>query len=187
MDGNGSSSGRVVLIDDQDKSLPFFPHREPPINDSVPLPEGVTSLEQWSQTMITMRKYAGRTFGQLLDAIKSGDRDVIQYSSWLVHSYSRHITRRPRSQAPDLRAFLLRSGFDSYTRTYGSYRPAWWGMVLQSQMVWWGLSDSVSDGWRLLRFGSQMSCYERLWILHGWMPSALGLVCSGFNDAIPFW
>ena len=143
-DGYGSS-GRVVLIDDQDRGLPAYTHREPPagpvrelwhiehpINDSVPFPEGATSLQQWSQTMITMQKYAGRTFGQLLDAIKSGDRDVIQYSSWLVHSYSRHITRHPRSQAPDLSAFLLRSGFDpderassiSYTRTYGSYRPA---------------------------------------------------------------
>ena len=143
-DGPGRS-GRVVLIDDQDRGLPVYTHREPPagpvrelwhiehpLNDSVPFPEGVTSMQQWSQTMITMQKYAGRTFGQLLDAIKSGDRDVIQYSSWLVHSYSRHITRHPRSQAPDLSAFLLRSGFDpderassiSYTRTYGSYRPA---------------------------------------------------------------
>ena len=142
---SGSNSSRVVLIDDNDRGLPVYTHREPPagpvrelwhiehpINDSVPLPEGVTSLEQWSQTTITMQKYAGRTFGQLLDAIKSGDRDVIQYSSWLVHSYSRHITRHPRSQAPDLSAFLLRSGFDpderassiSYTRTYGSYRAA---------------------------------------------------------------
>ena len=35
-----------------------------------------------------------------------------QYSSWLVHSYSRHITRTPKSQAPDLSAFLFRLGFD---------------------------------------------------------------------------
>ena len=127
--GYGSGAGRVVLIDDQDRGLPVYTHREPPAG---PVRElwGVNSLEQWSQTVITMQKYAGRTFGQLLDAIKSGDRDVIQYSSWLVHSYSRHITRHPRSQAPDLSAFLLRSGFDpderassiSYTRTYATYR-----------------------------------------------------------------
>ena len=57
-------------------------HIEHPLNDSVPFPEGVVSMEEWSQTVITMQKYAGRTFGQLLDSIKAGDRDVIQYSSW---------------------------------------------------------------------------------------------------------
>ena len=145
LDGYGSSSGRVVLVDDYDRGLPVYTHRSPPagpvrelwhiehpLNESVPLPQGVASLEQWSQTMITMQKYAGRTFGQLLEAIKAGDKDVIQYSSWLVHAYSRHICRNPRSQAPDLSAFLLRSGFDpderassiSYTRTYATYRQA---------------------------------------------------------------
>ena len=79
-------------------------HIEHPLNESVPFPKGVVSMEQWSQTVITMQKYAGDTFGQLLDAIKAGDRDVIQYSSWLVHTYSRHITKTPKSQAPDLSA-----------------------------------------------------------------------------------
>ena len=93
LSGYGSSSGRVVLVDDHDRGLPVYTHRDPPagpvrelwriehpLNDSVPFPEGVVSMEQWSQTVITMQKYAGRTFGQLLDSIKAGDRHVIQYS-----------------------------------------------------------------------------------------------------------
>ena len=47
-----------------------------------------------------------------------------------------------------------------------------------------GFNDSVSDGWRLLRFGFQMK--SSMGALHEWISSALGLVCSGFNDAIPF-
>ena len=59
--GSGSGANRVVLIDDQDRGLPVYTHREPPagpvrelwhiehpINDTVPFPEGVNSLEQWS-------------------------------------------------------------------------------------------------------------------------------------------
>ena len=136
---------RIVLVEDQERGLPVYTHTEVPagpvrelwhiqhpINDAVPFPEGVESLEQWSMTTITMQKYSGITFGQLLGKIIAGDREAVQYSSWLVHSYSRQISRQPRSQAPDLSAFLLRSGFDpderassiSYVRSYGSYREA---------------------------------------------------------------
>ena len=136
---------RIVLVEDQERGLPVYTHTEVPagpvrelwriqhpINDAVPFPEGVESLEQWSMTTITMQKYSGITFGQLLGKIIAGDREAIQYSSWLVHSYTRQISRQPRSQAPDLSAFLLRSGFDpderassiSYVRSYGSYRDA---------------------------------------------------------------
>ena len=136
---------RIVLVEDQERGLPVYTrtevpagpvrelwHIQHPINDAVPFPEGVESLEQWSMTTITMQKYSGITFGQLLGKIIAGDREAVQYSSWLVHSYSRQISRQPRSQAPDLSAFLLRSGFDpderassiSYVRSYGSYREA---------------------------------------------------------------
>ena len=61
-----------------------------PLNDSVPFPEGIESLEQWSMTTISMQKYSGITFGQLLEKIIAGDRGAIQSSSWLVQLLSPH-------------------------------------------------------------------------------------------------
>ena len=139
----GQGKGKRIVL--QERGLPVYTHTEVPagpvrelwhihhpLNESVPFPEGIESLEQWSMTTITMQKYSGITFGQLLGKIIAGDREAIQYSSWLVHSYTRQISRQPRSQAPDLSAFLLRPGFDpderassiSYVRSYGSYRDA---------------------------------------------------------------
>ena len=62
-----------------------------------------------------------------------GNREVIQWASWLVHKYSHAISKTPKTQAPDMAAYLLRCGFDpderrtssiSYVRTYSGHRMA---------------------------------------------------------------
>ena len=135
----------IALVDDVDRGLPTYTHTfappgpvrelwhvQHPLNDNVPMPNGVATMEEWGRTMLTMQKYSGKTFEDLLDGIKRGNKDMIQYCSWLVHTYSKNISTQPKSQAPDLAAYLLRSGFDpderasviTYTRTYASHRPA---------------------------------------------------------------
>ena len=135
----------IALVEDVDRGLPTYTHTfappgpvrelwhvQHPLNDNVPMPNGVTTMEEWGRTILTMQKYSGKTFEDLLDGIKRGNKDMIQYCSWLVHSYSKNISTQPKSQAPDLAAYLLRSGFDpderassiSYTRTYATYRQA---------------------------------------------------------------
>ena len=115
----------IALVDDVDRGLPTYTHRvapagpvrelwhvQHPLNDNVPMPDGVESMEQWGRTVLTMQKYSGRTFEDLLNGVRTGNKDMIQYCCWFVHSYSKNISTRPKSQAPDLAAYLLRSGFD---------------------------------------------------------------------------
>ena len=76
-----------------------------------------------------MEKYKGKTFGEILELIRVGNREVIQWASWLVHRYSHAISKTPKNMA----AYLLRNGFDpderrtetiSYVRTYSGHRVA---------------------------------------------------------------
>ena len=139
-------SARVVLIDDENNGLPEYSHPAPPmgpvrelwhvaspINGEIPIPTGIQDLQHWSTTVIQMEKYKGKTFGEILELIRMGNRDVIQWASWLVHRYSHAISKTPKTQAPDMAAYLLRCGFDpderrtesiSYVRTYSGHRMA---------------------------------------------------------------
>eukprot|EP00434_Breviolum_minutum_P046495 symbB.v1.2.042098.t1/scaffold9238.1/size5961/1 len=141
-----SRSARVVLIDDENNGLPEYSHPAPPmgpvrelwhvaspINGEIPIPTGIQDLQHWSTTVIQMEKYKGKTFGEILELIRMGNRDVIQWASWLVHRYSHAISKTPKTQAPDMAAYLLRCGFDpderrtesiSYVRTYSGHRMA---------------------------------------------------------------
>ena len=115
VDGSGTGARRVVLVDDVNRGLPVYTQATPPagpvrelwhvqhpINEHIPMPNGITTMAHWGSTMVTMQKYSGHTFEQLLDKIRLGDKDVIQYSSWLVHMYSKNISVEPKSQAPNL-------------------------------------------------------------------------------------
>ena len=138
----------IALVDDVDRGLPTYTHTfapPGPVNSGIVACTTSTQrqrtyaewgdnydMEEWGRTILTLQKYSGKTFEELLDGIRRGNKDMIQYCSWLVHSYSKNISTQPKSQAPDLAAYLLRSGFDpderasviTYTRTYASHRPA---------------------------------------------------------------
>ena len=139
-------STRVVLLDDESNGLPEYSHPAPPmgpvrelwhvanpINGEIPFPTGIQDLQHWSTTVIQMDKYKGKTFGEILEMIRMGNREVNQWASWIVHRYSHAISRTPKTQAPDMAAFLLRCGYDpderrtssiSYVRTYSGHRMA---------------------------------------------------------------
>ena len=108
-------------------------HVANPINGEIPIPTGIQDLQHWSTTVIQMDKYKGKTFGEILQMIRMGNREVIQWASWLVHRYSHAISKTPKTQAPDMAAYLLRCGFDpderrtasiSDVRTYSGHRMA---------------------------------------------------------------
>ena len=107
-------------------------HLANPLNDDVPMPNGVSNMAEWGSVVVTMDKFKGATFRQILDAIISGDREVQKYAGWIISRYGSQISRTPASQAPDLAAYLLRSGWDpdqrappiTYVRTYSSYTEA---------------------------------------------------------------
>ena len=96
------------------------------------MPTGVNNMVEWGSVVVTMDKFKGATFRQILDAIISGDREVQKYAGWIISRYGSQISRNPASQAPDLAAYLLRSGWDpdqrappiTYVRTYSSYTEA---------------------------------------------------------------
>ena len=137
-------STRVVLVDDENNGLPEYSHPAPPtgpvrelwhvsnpINGEIPFPVGIQDLQHWSTTVIQMDKYKGKTFGEILEMIRMGNREVNQWASWIVHRYSHAISRTPKTQAPDMAAYLLRCGYDpderrtssiSYVRTYSGHR-----------------------------------------------------------------
>ena len=65
---------------------------------------------------------------------------------------------------------------------WSGYGLVWinYAAMLHFGLAWISiLSHSVSDGWRLLRFGFEMR--SNVGALHEWMSGALGLECIGFN------
>ena len=126
-----------------ERRVPMGPVRElwhvaNPINGEIPIPTGIQDLQHWSTTVIQMEKYKGKTFGEILEMIRMGNREVIQWASWLVHRYSHAISKTPKTQAPDMAAYLLRCGFErderrtesiSYVRTYSGHRMAQWKVM----------------------------------------------------------
>ena len=145
--GSGKAAGRprYTLTEDHPSGLRTYVHFTPPsgrvremwhfanpINDDIPMPHGVSTMAEWGSVVVTMDKFKGATFRQILDAIISGDREVQKYAGWIISRYGAQISRNPPSQAPDLAAYLLRSGWGpdqrappiTYIRTYSSYTEA---------------------------------------------------------------
>ena len=113
------------MIEEEDNGLPIYIHPSPPLgqvrelwhvahpmNNHIPIPTGIVDMNHWGSTIIQMDKYKGKTFEEILDLIRLGNREVIQWASWIVHKYSPGISKTPKTQAPDMAAYLLRNGFD---------------------------------------------------------------------------
>ena len=96
-------------------------HINNPLNEDIPLPNGVESLEAWGNVVVTMEKHRGLTFRQILHAVINGDREMQKYCGWIISKYARNISRNPQSQAPDLAAYLLRSGWDPDMRARANH------------------------------------------------------------------
>ena len=62
-----------------------------------------------------------------------GNREVIQWASWLVHRYSHAISKTPKTQAPDMAAYLLRSRMSERTLVTEWLSERWWLVVGESQ------------------------------------------------------
>ena len=143
--GKGSGRTRYALVEDNPTGLREYVHYQPPtgrvrelwhlqnpLNDEVPMPHGIGTMAAWGDVVVTMEKHKGLTFRQVLDRLINGDREMAKYCGWIISRYGKDISRTPASQAPDLAAYLLRSGWDpdsrapplTYVRTFSTYREA---------------------------------------------------------------
>ena len=119
-----------------------------------------------------VNKYAGRTFERLLDGCRNSNCEIAQYCGWIIQKYSKNISTTPKSQATDLAAYLLRSGWDpdqraaslSYTRTYQDVSVSYdgcWSLGFGSELTMERCLTVRGDAtlvWRLRQISS-------LWVL----------------------
>ena len=74
----GNPSTRVALVDTVNHGLPTYTvpappagpvtemwHIQNPLNEHVPMPEGIQDMNQWGQVVVTMNKYAGHSSDQI--------------------------------------------------------------------------------------------------------------------------
>ena len=93
----GTPSTRVALVDSANHGLPTYTvpappagpvtemwHIQNPLNEHAPMLEGIQDMHQWGQVVVTMNKYAGRTFEQLLDGCRTGNYEIGQCSGWII-------------------------------------------------------------------------------------------------------
>ena len=101
-------------------------------DQSIPLPKGVDSLEQWGRVVCKMEGHRdiqvkGKTFGMLL-AESHSDQKMKKYLAFICKKFKNSISDQPESQGPDLAAFCLRCHFNpeedcgkkGYIREFGS-------------------------------------------------------------------
>ncbi len=133
------SPALVAQVCAVNRGLPTYTHPAPPagpvtelrrvqnpLNEHVPMPDGIHDMQQWGQVAVTMNKFGGQTFEKLLDRCRMQEHEVCKYCGWIIATYPKSISTAPKTQAPDSAAYLLRSGWDpdqsahslSYTRTY---------------------------------------------------------------------
>ena len=100
-------------------------------DQSIPLPKGVDSLDQWGRVVCKMDGHRdiqvkGKTFGMLL-AESHTDVKMKKYLAFICKKFKASISDQPETQGPDLAAFCLRCYFNpeedcgkkGYTREFG--------------------------------------------------------------------
>eukprot|EP00435_Cladocopium_sp_Y103_P001805 s3207_g1.t1 len=94
------------------------------VDQAIPKPAWVHSSEQWGKTIITMPKYAKQkiTFHQFTLMVFGRDEETSRYAKKLIGKFRRHVTACPRTQAPDLTAWLLHTRVDSFIDAGKTYR-----------------------------------------------------------------
>ena len=85
-------------------------------DQSIPLPRGVDSLEQWGRVVCKMDGHRdiqvkGKTFGMLL-AESHSDQKMKKYLAFICKKFKNSISDQPETQGPDLAAFCLRCYFN---------------------------------------------------------------------------
>eukprot|EP00435_Cladocopium_sp_Y103_P008555 s3393_g2.t1 len=86
------------------------------VDQAIPKPAWVHSSEQWGRTLITMPKFAEQKISFHKFTLMCFARDPVacKYAKQLIGKFRKCVTACPRSQAPDLTAWLLHTRVDSF-------------------------------------------------------------------------
>ena len=74
----------------------------------MPYPVHLQGITAWASTKIKLKKYKDKdiSYHEFLLKIFNHDDEAGQYAKWILAHYGPKITATPKSQAPDLAAFL---------------------------------------------------------------------------------
>eukprot|EP00435_Cladocopium_sp_Y103_P010612 s55_g2.t1 len=94
------------------------------VDDAIPKPAWIHSSEQWGRTLITMPKFAKEkiSFHKFTLMCFARDPTACKYAKQLIGKFRKHVTACPRTQAPDLCAWLLHTRVDSFLDAGKTYR-----------------------------------------------------------------
>ena len=83
-----------------------------PTRPATPLPAGVSSLYQWSRTLLVLPKFREKrwSYMQLLQ-VAWEDKDVMSYVKWIKNTYFQEAKKPLAGKASDLAGFILAADY----------------------------------------------------------------------------
>ena len=94
------------------------------MDPTVPIPVHVQGIREWATTKLKMKKFEdkGWSYHDLLLQVFNHDAEAGHYAKWVLSHYTSKITSTPKTQAPDLAAFLKKMRVDSFLGATNTYR-----------------------------------------------------------------
>ena len=78
------------------------------MDPAVPYPVHVQGIKSWASTKIKLKKWRNKelSYHEFITKVFNHDDEAGQYAKWILAHYTSKITAAPKSQVPDLAAFL---------------------------------------------------------------------------------
>ena len=94
------------------------------MDPTVPYPVHVQGIKSWASTKIKLKKWRGSdlSYHEFIMKVFNHDAEAGQYAKWILAHYTPKITATPKSQAPDLAAFLKKMRVDAFLGATTTYR-----------------------------------------------------------------
>ena len=94
------------------------------LDPAVPYPVHVQGIKSWASTKIKLKKRRDKelSYHEFIMKVFNHDDEAGQYAKWILAHYTSKITAAPKSQAPDLAAFLKKMRVDVFLGATIAYR-----------------------------------------------------------------
>ena len=94
------------------------------MDPAVPFPVHVQGIKSWASTKIKLKKWRDKdmSYHEFILKVFNHDDEAGQYAKWILAHYTPKITATPKSQAPDLAAFLKKMRVDVFLYATTAYR-----------------------------------------------------------------
>eukprot|EP00435_Cladocopium_sp_Y103_P065224 s851_g27.t1 len=94
------------------------------MDPTVPIPVHVQGMKQWATTKLKLKKFKDKnwSYHELLGRIFNHEAEPGHYAKWILTHYASKISATPKSQAPDLAAFLKKMRVDTFLGATSTYR-----------------------------------------------------------------